>query len=310
MSPRLLLTSRALALALALNCAAAPLLAHDPARVVHPAPISAPISQEPERDLTPLLLMGTIPIYWGEDEDAFAAQISGDVEPHWARAQLEQDYSLVPLDYLNPDTLGGVRVMLMAQPRGLTAEENVALDNWVRGGGRLLLLADPVMTGHSHYGLGDRRRPQDTALLSPILSHWGLDLLFDADQPQGLQMREYAGGDESGGDSISIPVNLPGHFAGRDSDADCRLYATETLAFCRIGAGFVTILADAALLDHEGPWPGSRQAFDSLLGTAFGSRRELAGDSPSDRLDGPQNIESYLENPLQAAVTPAQTDPP
>ena len=175
--------------------------------------------------------------------------------------------------------------------------------------GRLCFL-DWGMTGQSHYGLGDRRRPQDTVLLSPILSHWGLDLLFDADQGQVLQMREYAGGDKSLNDSVSIPVNLPGHFARRDSEADCRLYAAETLAFCAIGEGFVTILADAALLDHEGPWPGAQQALMQLQDMAFGSARKVTPESFLSAPDGQQNIESFSENPAQAAVTPAHAGLP
>jgi len=223
--------------------------------------------------------MGTIPIYWGEVDGGLEALISGAVDPHWARAQLERQFELWPLDYLTAQALAPFKLLLMAQPRGLTPEENVALDNWVRTGGRLLLLADPVMTGHSHYPLGDRRRPQDTALLSPILAHWGLEMLFDADQAHGLEVREYVGG----GGAMRIPAALPGRLSKRDSDARCTLYADEIMAFCSIGEGRVVILADAAILDHEGPWPGAKVALEELQDFAFAPEPErlpLRPDTP------------------------------
>lgn len=295
----------ALAMAAALSLPAATLFAHDPvapAEQLHRA--GAPAS-----DPIPLALMGTIPIYWGEGDDAFAAQITGALEPHWARAVLEEEFALRPLDYLNPDALAGHSFLLMAQPRGLTGEENVALDAWVRGGGRLLLLADPAMTGHSHYGIGDRRRPQDTALLSPILSHWGLELLFDADQAPGLQLREYAGEHAGEGDPIAIPVNLPGRFAQNDSQADCGLYAAQILAFCRIGTGYATILSDAAVLDHDGPWLGSPEALRHLHDMAFGRLREPSGAGHQEPENDHQGIESSAGTIARPDLTKAHSSP-
>jgi hypothetical protein len=126
---------------------------------------------------------------------------------HWARPVLEQRFRLVPLDYLSADALAPHDTLLLAQPRALSAEENVALDGWVRGGGSLLLFADPMMTGESRFNLGDRRRPQDVALLSPILTHWDLELVFDDSQAAGLRFL--------GGNGPQLPVNLAGPGAAR-----------------------------------------------------------------------------------------------
>ena len=233
---------------------------------------SAALAHELEADPEPteaLALMGTIPVYWGEVEGGpgttsgdFAALVSGAVEPHWARAPLEQHFQLAPLDFLSAEALAPFSALLMAQPRGLAPEENVALDAWVRAGGRLLLLADPAMTGHSHFGFGDPRRPQDTVLLSPILAHWGLELRFDATQPEGPVTRLTASGD--------VPVNLPGIFQLSDEAGNCTLSGEGVLASCRIGEGSATILADAALLDLEGPIDGAGPALCRLLTGAFG----------------------------------------
>jgi hypothetical protein len=224
------------------------------------------VSQPPTADLPALALMGTIPVYWGE-ADEFADLLNGGGASHWARPQLEAHYRLQPLDSLSADALAPFTRLLMAQPRTLSPAENVALDGWVRGGGRLLLLADPLMTGESRFGIGDRRRPQDAALLSPILGHWGLDLAFD-DSAAPILTSADAGG-------IAVPVNLPGRLTAREG-GDCTVVGRDSLAArCRLGAGEVLVIADAALLDHAGPYPGAPEAFESLLARAFGDFGEI-----------------------------------
>ena len=52
----------------------------------------------------------------------------------------------------------------------------VELDQWVRGGGRLLLLADPMLEWPSERPLGDRLRPPPAFADTGLLAHWGLRL--------------------------------------------------------------------------------------------------------------------------------------
>jgi hypothetical protein len=207
-------------------------------------------------------LLGTIPLYWGE-ESAFGGALSGNATHHWARAQLETRYTLHPLDTLSEQSLSGLEFLLLAQPRALSGRENVALDAWVRGGGRLLLFADPLVTGESSFPIGDRRRPQGVILLSPILGHWGLRLEFDDTQPEGLVL---VGG--------RIPVNLPGAFA--PEGADCTVDSGGLLARCTIGQGRVLAVADSAVLDLYEPHPSAAPALDWLLAQSFenGTTRE------------------------------------
>jgi hypothetical protein len=216
----------------------------------------------------PLGLMGTIPIYWGEASQ-LGDLIEGAAAVHWARAELEQQYELRPLAYLDEAALAGLDHLLLAQPRPLSGEENVALDAWVRGGGQLLLFADPMMTGHSQFGLGDRRRPQDVVLLSPILNHWGLGLEFVEDQPLGPRVAEDG--------ELALPVNLPGRFALAEGGEQCVLAAEGVLARCTIGSGRTTIVADAALLDLHEPSPLAGPALERLAELAFGTSGEIAG---------------------------------
>jgi hypothetical protein len=233
--------------------AAALLILASGCRAEDAAPTGPPDQQSGQRP--ELALMGTIPLYWGE-EGAFGDALSGNATPHWARAQLEARYTLRPLDTLSEASLAGVDDLLLAQPRALSGAENVALDEWVRGGGRLLLFADPLVTGESRFPIGDRRRPQGAILLSPILGRWGLQLEFDDSRAEGVTL---AGG--------TIPVNLPGAFV---SEGDCTVQSDGVLARCAIGEGRVLALADSAVLDLYDPHPAAPPALDWLLDEGFG----------------------------------------
>src|SRR5690606_23458311 len=184
-------------------------------------------------------LMGTIPIYWGEAGD-FGEVMAGDSAAHWARPRLEAHFRLRPIDSLAGPGLAGLDYLLLAQPRALSPAENVALDNWVRGGGKVLLFADPMLTGESRFAIGDRRRPQDVILLSPILARWGLELTFDDTASPEYRLVPTAG--------APIPVNLPGTLFERDGQGECTIAADNLLADCAVGRGRAVIVADAAVL--------------------------------------------------------------
>lgn len=187
-------------------------------------------------------LFTTLPILWRETHD-LGELLNSDAPPHWAQGALAAHGRLQPLDTLAGKSgklpLPDRALLVMAQPRGLSPGENVALDDWVRAGGRVLLFADPMLTSESTFAIGDKRRPQDVALLSPILARWGLELQFDEDQPLGEDAVALLGG--------TIPVHLPGRFALRGRA--CRLLADGLAARCRIGKGVVVAVADAALFE-------------------------------------------------------------
>lgn len=188
-------------------------------------------------------LFTTLPILWPEAQGAADLLKSDAAPPHWARAVLARRGAIRPLDTL--ENLGGVGLLVLAQPRPLSPQENVALDRWVRGGGRVLLLADPMLTAESAYALGDRRRPQAIALLSPILARWGLALQFDAAQPAGERIETLY--------DLPFPVNLPGRFVATGGGVSCRIKAAGLAARCLVGKGQVVAVADAALLEDIPP---------------------------------------------------------
>lgn len=233
-----------------------------------------------------LALMGTVPIYWGEAA-GLEEMLGGDAPSHWARAVLEERFALAPLDYLSEETLAQYRYLLMAQPRGLSAEENVALDRWVREGGRLVLFADPMMTGESRFHLGDRRRPQDVALLSPILAHWGLEMQFDTNQPGGPQFSEQLGG--------ILPVNRRGRLSAAGGARNCDIPGDGLLADCMIGQGRALVIADAAMVDITGPYEHAENGLKRITGQVFvesgdgaGIGAQLGGEMPESPANRPE----------------------
>ena len=223
--------------------------------------LTAPPSSLAPQMRPPLGLFTSLPLWWGEADDV-AAQIAApqnsQSQTNWARTVLEERHRVVLLDtLLAPE---GIADLLMAQPRPLAPQENVALDRWVRGGGHLLLFADPMLTWESRFALGDRRRPQDTVLLSPILAHWGLQLRFDPDQPG--ELRENAG--------TGLPVRLAGTLAPLPGgEAACRIEGEGLLADCRIGQGRVLILADSALLEPSDQPAVRARKLRALMARAF-----------------------------------------
>ena len=209
---------------------------------------------EPQRAVG---LFTSLPILWGESDD-IGDLLSKGRPKHWAKGALEEIGPIRPLDtleQLGPD----LHRLVIAQPRPLSPTENVALDNWVRAGGQLLLLADPLLTEHSVHAVGDPRRPQDVVLLSPILSRWGLALTFDESQAPGLRAVPTKG--------PAIPVDLSGGW--RTSTKQCQIEPPGLLVDCQVGQGRVLALADAELMAADDAEALRQPALANLLRRAF-----------------------------------------
>jgi hypothetical protein len=213
-------------------------------------------SFQTKRDRTGLFT--SLPILWNESAD-LAGMLKPQQEEHWAKPLIAGGGAIAPLDMLSDTSLKGLKYLVMAQPRPLSPDENVALDGWVRGGGLLLLLADPALTEDTIYPLGDKRRPQDVALLDPILNHWGLRLEYDSEDEFNEGTNLLMG--------IAVPINMPGRLIA--TDRQCRARDQGNLAICEIGKGRVLVLADAAVLERDDAEGTRAKAFKSLLEAAF-----------------------------------------
>lgn len=151
---------------------------------------------------------------------------------------LRQRYTLKPVDL--PSQLPPGAVLLAAQPRALPAEELVALDGWVRNGGKLLLLADPMLEWQSERALGDRLRPPVSFADTGLLANWGLRL----DAPDRRGLRHFPS------EMANVDTLSPGKLV--KVGGTCSDDVEGISASCRLGKGDVLIIADADWLDVEG----------------------------------------------------------
>ncbi|WP_445783506.1 Gldg family protein [Sphingorhabdus sp.] len=193
-----------------------------------------------DRPKAALALMTTLPLQWSEG--GIEADLAQDAAPHPALARLTQRYDIDPIDDLTTWKPRNGQLLLLAQPRAFAPAELVRLDNWVRSGGRLLILADPALQWGSLYPLGDKRRPLFTSLLSPVFTHWGLELVLPITDDSPRAIRRIS--------AFNIRTVTPGEWLpkGRLSQR-CSISSKGLLADCRIGKGRAVLLADADMLD-------------------------------------------------------------
>lgn len=190
----------------------------------------------PMRDQRVLLLTG-LPIIWGQG--AVEDVLGGKTSPAAAYRWLAENYTLEPVDRITPENLSRNAVALLAQPRALDPEALVALDGWVRGGGRAFIFADPLLRWPAHFPLGDRRAPPAMTLLDPLLDHWGLRLDLQSLDPRApVETRSLAGGN-------TIALRAPGVL--HSSNSACTIEGQGLVARCTIDKGAAIIVADADL---------------------------------------------------------------
>jgi len=175
-----------------------------------------------------LLLLTSLPLVFGE---GFSLEGGSP-----ALAALRQRYDVVPISVTSRPELQKGQLLLMAQPLAQTPENLVALDDWVRGGGRLMLLADPLLEWPSERPLTDPLRPPPMFMDTGLLQHWGLRL--DAPNQRGPQTRELGG--------HTVLTASPGALVG-----SCQIGTDRLMAQCEVGKGRATIVADADFLDVE-----------------------------------------------------------
>lgn len=210
-----------------------------------PGPEPRPAGERPA-----LMLITTLPLIFA---DEFNLEGGGSK----ALAALETRYRVVPVGVADAATLEGGSLLLLAHPLAQPAEALADLDEWVRRGGRVLLLADPRLEWPSERPLGDKLRPPPAFADTGLLAHWGLRL--EGPDPEGPAERRLAG--------EPVLAVSPGSLSG-----SCPLGEAGFVARCRVGKGRATVVADADFLNVEaldGP-------ADRNLAALLGELAELA----------------------------------
>jgi hypothetical protein len=212
----------------------AAVLARSIHRVYPPKPVNKPV----------LLLLTSLPLVFNED-----FSIEGGGSP--AFTALRAHYRVVPISTTGAADLAKGKLLFMAHPLAQTAENLVELDEWVRRGGKVLLLADPMLEWPSKRPLGDPLRPPAMFADTGLLGHWGLRL--DAPEQRGPKEAKLGG--------YQIMTATPGTLTGKG----CTFSADRLVAHCRIGRGRATIVADADLLDPQDLGNGAENNLDAIL---------------------------------------------
>jgi hypothetical protein len=174
-----------------------------------------------------LALLTSLPIAFGES-------FGLDQQRSPLLGELESSFTVEPVD--GPEQLRPGGLLLAAQPRALTAERLVALDKWVREGGRVVLLADPFLQFESSRPLGDRFRPPLRYPDTGLLAHWGL-MLDDRTDDRTEQVETDLG--------RGVRLSAGGLGSLTRAGGDCTLSPTRAVARCPIGKGYATVVADA-----------------------------------------------------------------
>ncbi|MEO6199410.1 MAG: DUF4350 domain-containing protein [Sphingomicrobium sp.] len=190
-----------------------------------------------------LMLLTSLPLVFGEE-------FSIDQKGSSTLGALRSRYRVVPVDVTDSATLAKGSLLMMAQPRAQTADNLVALDDWVRRGGRVLLFADPLLEWPSDKPLGDPTRPPRMFADTGLLGHWGLRL--DAPDTRGPVDRTIG--------SKTVLTVSPGSLAG-----SCAIDRGGLVARCNVGKGTAIIVADADLLDVDGLGDGAANNVQAVL---------------------------------------------
>ncbi|HEX3421897.1 MAG TPA: hypothetical protein VHS33_00635 [Sphingomicrobium sp.] len=202
-----------------------------------------PMPPRPRNERPELLLLTSLPLVFGED---FSLRQNGSP----ALRGLEERYRVEPISVTDPGELSKGGLLMMAHPLAQPAEDLVALDTWVRKGGRLLLLADPMLEWPSERPLGDPLRAPPMFMDTGLLAHWGLRLDSpDERGPQSQRLGRY-----------DVETVSPGKLFG-----SCRISPDRLVAHCRIGKGRATVIADADLLDTDRLGRRAEHNLDGIL---------------------------------------------
>ena len=177
-----------------------------------------------------LLVLTTLPI-------VFPERLTLDAPASPVLEALQRRYRVEPISVTAAYALKGARLLLMAQPQAQPAEQLVELDQWVRQGGRVLILADPMLAWRGEWGLSDDLAPPFTFADTGLLQHWGVR----------LEAPEAAGNAELTIAGRSVRTLSPGRLSAIGKL--CSIDPSGHLARCKIGKGQAIVIADADFLN-------------------------------------------------------------
>lgn len=198
--------------------------------------LAGPLHAEPPAARPILPILTGLPLFWGEGPVGSVLQLLSVRSS--LLMEIEGRYLVEAVDTFDADHFAQRQLLLAIQPASLPAEEFVALDAWIRRGGRALIFADPDLVWPTGFAVGDRRRPPASTLLDPLFKHWGLRLVGKRTAPQRVAAEI---------DGITVTMINPGVW--HRSMGGCAVAESGHVATCLLGKGQVILIADADMLD-------------------------------------------------------------
>ncbi len=196
--------------------------------------------QQPEAPKPAIAMMSSIPLQWGEASMGEIA--NGEASPTQFFQLVSEIGNISMVDDLTSLKKAAPSLLILVQPRVLSPKELVALNTWVRAGGRTIIFADPALQWPSKLPLGDNRRPLFTSFLSPLFKHWGLELVMPMETDE-----EQANVVEVGGQGLSVVSH--GNWVQKEPKGLCRIEPSMLVANCSVGKGRAILIADADMLE-------------------------------------------------------------
>ena len=218
---------------------------------------------DPPQNKPHVQLMTSLPLVWGDDV-SMESILSGGSEPAPIYRYWQRRYDIAAVDSLENLVRDDPDILVLAQPRAMDPADLSALDAWVRSGGDVIVLTDPDLVWPSELPLGDPRRPLASGLLSPLLGHWGLELVgADAGSSDVVELslgdhRLYTRG-----------VGTVTPIAAKSASAErCNSIAGGFVVQCSVGRGQASIVADADFL-NAALWAEETRRFPQKSGAAL-----------------------------------------
>jgi hypothetical protein len=243
----------------------------------------AALYQEPASD-TPVTMLSGLPLRWAGEGDLSAMLERGAADDP-ALVRLEQTHRIALVDSLADHVPPAGAVLFLAHPRALSPQDLVAIDAFVRGGGRAVILADALSGWPAPHPTGDSRNPPVTSLLTPLLDHWGITL--------GAAPTGEAEAHDVDVDGRRLRLFSAGRFEA--PPPGCTAQADTQILRCRVGAGEAWLVGDADLLFAP--------LWQPLVGDLPHLRRADTIEWIAARLDGPAYRAPFLQ-PVWIAQKP------
>ncbi len=196
-------------------------------------------AQAPAEQPEKIQILTALPLFWGEGGPTDIVQGGAGRSP--VLAALDDRYAVKPIDFADSAALSAAPLLVLAQPMALRPEELVAIDDWVRGGGRALIFADPALIWPTELAASDPRRAPPSSLLGPLLTHWQLQLGGPAGRDDGAVAARV--------DQRLVMLAAPGYWAALGGN--CAARDRALIATCQIGKGRAILVADADMLDSR-----------------------------------------------------------